>query len=58
MKELWEFVLFIKLFVFTKMEIPKNTLERIIRIESDLAYTKILGSCPNTFYGPEAYGTH
>ena len=28
-KEFWEFVLFIKLFVVTKMEILKNTLERI-----------------------------
>ena len=27
-------------------------------IESDLAYTEVLGLSPNTFYGLEAYGNH
>ena len=39
-KELREFVLFIKLFVITKMNILKNLLRGI---ESDLAYTKASG---------------
>ena len=36
----WEFVLFIKLFIVTKMEISKNTLLR--GIESDVACAKLL----------------
>ena len=42
-KELREFVLFTNLFGVTRKEILKNTLEAIRDIESDLAYTKVLG---------------
>ena len=37
------------------MGISKNTLKR--GIESDIALTKVQGTSPNIFYGPEAYGT-
>ena len=55
--------MFIKLFVITKMKILKNMLEGLMRPcllgpYSELAYTKVLGSPPNTFYGLEACGTH
>ena len=42
-KELREFVLFIKLFVVTKMKILNKTLERITRHWIRPAYTKALG---------------
>ena len=40
-KELREFVLFMKLFVATKVKIRKNTLNLLRNIESDLVYRKI-----------------
>ena len=50
---LWKdtFVLFMKLFFITKIKILKNTLERIMLTQ------KYRGLPPNTFNGPEAYGT-
>ena len=48
-KKLREFVLFIKLFVITKMKILKNTLEHITR-------HWIRPYLHNTFYGLETYG--
>ena len=48
-KKLREFVLFIKLFLITKMKILKNTLELITR-------HWIRPCLHNTFYGLEAYG--
>ena len=45
------FVLFMKLFFITKIKILKNTPERIMLTQ------KYRGLPPNTFNGPEAYGT-
>ena len=52
-KKLQEFVLFIKLFVLTKMEIPQNMLERITRqwIRPCIGVGVRL---PTNFYGLEA----
>ena len=59
-KELQEFVLFMKLFVATKMKIRKNTLEPITKHWIRPCLQKIIsGHLPIHFvYGLEAYDNH
>ena len=54
--ELQEFVLLIKLFVVTKMEIAKNTLKGTRN--QTLPEKRDPGSPPNIYYILEAYVTH